>query len=911
MSYLGFPRLNFSGKFQADPSTVNNDPSHFNTATYVPNDQKPEQLPKPGGGYYYPNGWWNPLGTGYFRLRDCAVNSVNYKDGSYVATPDQDPVIGMSINGANTRVGGKIVDLDSEQQMVSELWGFEIHLGEISEDNGFASTYEVAAFSDIWVRFLAGHPDSFFSAVYQSILSSINWSDTITSRFLKELTNNGRNKPPKLSIKFTVDGLNQDDTSPDFTWGRIVGSIGPYEKDEPQQFVPARYIRPLTDAPANQVMNFAPCRIDEKNNWLFLDLGNSLQTTSAGGPTLDYGPLELVVQEGKGPQATYHTIGYPNYLEPGFYENQAGIAMFDLSLLDKKVQNLVKKNPLGIRTYDASSNTYSMLMSENEEGLFLRADQFVYRLNVGDKPKAEIYATRFGQPVPNQKIDIAYNNSPMEGQVKQGAIAGPPVGIPADALVFKDSITTDKNGKATLQITGKDPHNPRGYIDGQVYGIGYTWPGIPPAVYNANSTNLISLLLWNKYDIPKRPTWVRDVQPILVQYAELYPVMKSVLDLGNFTSCVKHKEALKLVFSKPMTDANYMPVTRDLSENKRLMLLKWLDDPVYIDIETKEDLMQALQIAIELEHATIPPYITAYFSIKPGYNEQVSELIRSVVMEEMLHMSLACNLLNAIGGSPVIDKPGFVPAFPTGLPGSLRPGLTVHIRKCSIAQIEDVFMGIEEPGETIEPKEDHEMTIGWFYHLIKKGFEKLNRRLGKDKLFSGDPSRQLTHWHGTGDMIEVHNLRSAKEAIKEIVEEGEGASPFDPRDGYGELAHFYKFEEIVRGRQIRIHKGKKKKYSFTGPKIPFDPDGVYNMTDDPGMVAIPPNSPALVHSQEFDVTYTHLLRSLHNTFNGSPHELAQAIGLMFSLTVQARRLMQTPIEPGGDVMAGPGFRYAG
>ena len=29
MSYLQFPRLAFTGKFQADVSTVNNDPRHF------------------------------------------------------------------------------------------------------------------------------------------------------------------------------------------------------------------------------------------------------------------------------------------------------------------------------------------------------------------------------------------------------------------------------------------------------------------------------------------------------------------------------------------------------------------------------------------------------------------------------------------------------------------------------------------------------------------------------------------------------------------------------------------------------------------------------------------------------------------------------------------------------------------
>src|SRR2546421_835393 len=59
--------------------------------------------------------------------------------------------------------------------------------------------------------------------------------------------------------------------------------------------------------------------------------------------------------------------------------------------------------------------------------------------------------------------------------------------------------------------------------------------------------------------------------------------------------------------------------------------------------------------AVELEHATIPTYLYALYSLQPGGNLKIQSLVRSVVWEEMLHMSLACNVLNAIGGSPVIE----------------------------------------------------------------------------------------------------------------------------------------------------------------------------------------------------------------------------------------------------------------
>ena len=74
-------------------------------------------------------------------------------------------------------------------------------------------------------------------------------------------------------------------------------------------------------------------------------------------------------------------------------------------------------------------------------------------------------------------------------------------------------------------------------------------------------------------------------------------------------------------------------------------------------ITTLNDLRAHLQWAIELEHATIPPYLCALYSIKPGKNTDAAAAITSVFVEEMLHLTLAANVLNAIGGAPVIDAP--------------------------------------------------------------------------------------------------------------------------------------------------------------------------------------------------------------------------------------------------------------
>jgi hypothetical protein len=64
-------------------------------------------------------------------------------------------------------------------------------------------------------------------------------------------------------------------------------------------------------------------------------------------------------------------------------------------------------------------------------------------------------------------------------------------------------------------------------------------------------------------------------------------------------------------------------------------------------------LKQGLQAAIELELATLPPYLCGLCSIK-SQERPVFDLIESVALEEMLHMGLVCNMLMAIGGTPQI-----------------------------------------------------------------------------------------------------------------------------------------------------------------------------------------------------------------------------------------------------------------
>jgi hypothetical protein len=81
----------------------------------------------------------------------------------------------------------------------------------------------------------------------------------------------------------------------------------------------------------------------------------------------------------------------------------------------------------------------------------------------------------------------------------------------------------------------------------------------------------------SEFPIPQRPEWHRDIQPIMAQYAQLYPIMsRHLFDLSNYDVMVEHRNVLLLAIDRDIEDPNYMPVTRDMSNNKRATILKWL-----------------------------------------------------------------------------------------------------------------------------------------------------------------------------------------------------------------------------------------------------------------------------------------------------------------------------------------------
>jgi hypothetical protein len=325
-------------------------------------------------------------------------------------------------------------------------------------------------------------------------------------------------------------------------------------------------------------------------------------------------------------------------------------------------------------------------------------------------------------------------------------------------------------------------------------------------------------------------------------------------------------------------------------------------------LDTPAGLQAALQSAIELEHSTIPPYLYALYSIEPGKNSQIADLILSVVIEEMVHMAFACNILNALGGAPVIDDAGFVPSYPGPLPGSVDKGLEVSLKKVSRQHVHETFMAIEEPEDPLNfpvarAAEDPHVTIGEFYAKLR---EKM-----PGATFVPDTGRQITHAM-MSDLFAVTDSDSAIAAIDLIVEQGEGTatSPLDG-DDEGDLAHYYRFAEIFHERKLVKHPDPDlppdQQYSYTGDPLVLDAAGVRDVIDNPKRASFAEGSAALHLFDNFNYTYTSLLKALHTTFNGAPADLDAAIGLMESCKQQALALTAVKLPSGQ--FAGPGFLW--
>jgi hypothetical protein len=326
------------------------------------------------------------------------------------------------------------------------------------------------------------------------------------------------------------------------------------------------------------------------------------------------------------------------------------------------------------------------------------------------------------------------------------------------------------------------------------------------------------------------------------------------------------------------------------------------------ETDKKAQLLEWLQGALELELATLPPYLVALMSIRRPTNRIAADLIRGVAIEEMLHMALVANVINAVGGQPRIDRKA-APTFPLEMTfkGEAFEDRRFRIDLAPFSKaVVETFMKIELPHQ---PKfkpfaakiEVPALTIGEFYARIVALLDELDAAGG---LFSGNRANQLEadyYWSGGGQIIAVHDLVSAKKALSLVIEQGEAAWP-PSAERFAKVAgkrlqmgHYFRFGQIYHQRHYSS--GDDPADPPSGAPIAVDYGAVHPIRVNARAIDYPAGSAAAALNDAFNREYTMMLKQVNEAFNGEPRSLYTAImNGMHAVSTLARDLMALPLD---------------
>src|SRR5690349_6173544 len=232
-------------------------------------------------------------------------------------------------------------------------------------------------------------------------------------------------------------------------------------------------------------------------------------------------------------------------------------------------------------------------------------------------------------------------------------------------------------------------------------------------------------------------------------------------------------------------------------------------------VDNREQLWTLLVEAVQIEHMVMCQYLYACSSLKTDPDEGLTaeqagavarwrEAITGVAIEEMLHLALVMNVMTAIGAAPSLSRPNFPrhsEYLPPGVEFALLPfgadSLThfLYLERPEGMELVDAaeFVPAAPPLDPVGPAEvmprsQAFLTVGHLYRGIENGLSDLAARIGERALFVGEPRAQATperfRWP---QLIAVTDLASARAAIDEIIEQGEGAR------GDWQPAHYGRF----------------------------------------------------------------------------------------------------------------------
>jgi len=276
------------------------------------------------------------------------------------------------------------------------------------------------------------------------------------------------------------------------------------------------------------------------------------------------------------------------------------------------------------------------------------------------------------------------------------------------------------------------------------------------------------------------------------------------------------------------------------------------------------------------------------YSIKSGDTDSKLKILK-IVKQEMLHLSLAGNILCATGGQPRLYGALYTPEYECNL--FYDDAAELHLLPASkaamniYAQVEAPYVQPDRPRANILPGY---RSIGQFYDAVLLAIKTLHGTMG-DALFQANPvSWQFSPDDGVyyeDGLTTITSLNDANAALNLIIEQGEGSTGQNPNI----KSHWQTFQELKQ-RDINYYP------LVMDPKTP-DYEGQEIQ------------KPMLA----FDASYSYLLLSIEKCWTATDKRdllVQNILGLMTDIMKPiAEFLVTQPLNDGSGDHAGPPFNH--
>jgi hypothetical protein len=604
MSVLRFPRLYFRGEISWDPCLANNSPGLYDAANVqlvLPSGVTLDQYKQ----YVLANAdtlrIWNYYGTHDARFENVLIT------GGAVAphqpTLTTDPLIGKQIS-----LCGKLVDVDPAAVHTSQIFFDEINVGD--ETTGFVGLrvqrmhsrwinfnrslpqLPIAGFASVaWQTTLAKNGLQFFgqtdSALLQAFEAALQRDDVagLMIRFQTYRTlyfqNGVRNKipqQPRNSVQLKQLYLTGENFS-NPAYSALVGVVGLWMRNDEAISAPGgRYLVPAGNvatasrrSPTGQMQPVpvppgpAVFELDENTKTLSFDFGSSFPEQDQELEKADIGELEFVA-DNQGTPTHIATLPYAAYAKAS-YEERAGIIDIDLSSHSDNA--IIEKIQTGQLAVNCLQKGKSLPALAESPFLVIGDERGVY-LNEGETQQVPLSVLLSGQPAPagTQILVNAYDTN----------------------LDFVETVTTltlSAPGMVELTCTAQTA----GIVNYQFlpFAAGQPAPAQPfdldPMAgffITVRTLPLDDALAANTPD--EQLTWDFIYDNILRVYDSFNPIMSRTSDpaiykpLDNQSRMETLVQAIRRVISEAnFESASHMPITRDMSTGRRLLLTRWCD----------------------------------------------------------------------------------------------------------------------------------------------------------------------------------------------------------------------------------------------------------------------------------------------------------------------------------------------